>query len=528
MSALSSWLRSAVRTIKPGRRPAPARKNRVHLSLEALETREVPTVAFTPHFSGTAVTPPAGTTLAQEEAASLKSPDVVIIFAGSDWVTGQGPANEQTLLTSIKAILSSKYLSGLQQYGSDGNANFFSSWQTNSAVNLTQGLPGSPNFMPSDSDLHTFVNDQIASEKKINASLVPSATAIYFVINDPTDSKGGGCNSLTGSAVRAAYVGATNFSNGRINQDGFTMAFSHELAESMADEIHVNDPGNLNLSFQICDNEPEAFGNGYGYRINGGTLVQAYWSQSNNAWVVPDGNSQVVTLSWSSTTFNNVFNLTAYGDQPPFGANYNDTFTLDLAPTTTGQRLTLNNQAFSFDNGQLNLIYLYTEGGSNTVNLKYVPFGESVYVDSLSSTSNDTVVVGNNGSLSGITGPISVANSSGGKTALQVTAYADPPTNIKITSGSVTVGGIPIYYTPYAGPSSSVYGVTSVTISDAYGANQIDAESVPAYVPVTVVGNYFDNLFGPAAGQVTLKRIPYHGGGWTTGGGTTTNAPGTP
>ncbi len=64
-----------------------------------------------------------------------------------------------------------------------------------------------------------------------------------------------------------------------------------------------------------------------------------------------------------------------------------------------------------------------------------------------------------------------------------------------------------------------------MTISDAPGTNYIDAQSVPAFVPVTVVGNYFDVLYGPAADQVHLRRIPPLGGGGTTSGGTTGLAP---
>jgi len=135
------------------------------------------------------------------------------------------------------------------------------------------------------------------------------------------------------------------------------------------------------------------------------------------------------------------------------------------------------------------------------------------------------VFVGNNGSLSDVSGPVTVANSSGGKTALHVEAWADPPTNITITSESVSVGSATINYIPCFTPSLAS-GVTSVSISDAYGANHIDAESVPAYVPIDVLGNFFDVLSGPAASQVHLKRAPYGtGGGSTSGGGTTGNAP---
>jgi hypothetical protein len=244
---------------------------------------------------------------------------------------------------------------------------------------------------------------------------------------------------------------------------------------------------------------------------------------------VPDGNSQVVSLSWppsaSPSTFNGTFNLTAYGDQPPFGTNFNDTFILDRNPVNSRQRLTLNNQAFTFDFGQLNLINLYTEGGTNTVNIKSILPGSSVYVDSLSSTSNDTVFVGNNGSLSDVSGPVTVANGFGGKTALYIEAWADPPTTITITSESVSVGSATINYIPCFTPSLAS-GVTRVSISDAYGANHIDAQSVPAYVPVDVLGNFYDVLSGPAANQVHLKRVPYgNGGGGTTGGGTAGFAP---
>jgi hypothetical protein len=502
MSALTSWLRFAARTLAPAHHRRAAAKNRVRLALEALEDRAVPTVAFTPHFSGTAVSPPAGDSLAAEQAASLKSPPVVIIFAGSDWATTQGQTNQQTLLTSVKDILGSKYLSALDQYGSDGKANFFSTWQTNSTPTLTGNTP-------TGSDLHTFVNNQIANEKKTNASLVPSGTALYFVLNDPKDSgtRGGtfGFNDANGTATHVAYVGVKAFSSGALRTYGFTMVFSHELAEAMAPAIHVNDPGNLGLGAQISDGEPENFGAGYGYAIGvNREYVQAYWSQRDGAWVVPDGNSQVVRLNWDTATFNNNYNLEVDGDQ--LGANFNDTLTLTRSPVNGGTRVILNNEVFSFDPGQTPDVHLYSWGGSNTVNVQSVLPGQSVWVDSLSATSNDSVVVGNNGSLANIQGTLNVANSSGGKTNLTIQSWADGPEYIRITDHAITAGSATINYTPYAGPSSGVYGVMGVTIDDAYTQNYIDAESVPAYVPITVEGNPLDVLYGPAANKVHLYR----------------------
>ncbi|HZY87293.1 MAG TPA: hypothetical protein VFE78_20830 [Gemmataceae bacterium] len=502
MSTLFSRLRCAIRTINPvagRRRPAPARKGRVRLALEALEDRAVPTVVFTPQFSGTAVTPPTGTTLAQEEADSLKSPDVVLIFAGSHWTSQQ----QETTRTTVMTLLASPYLSDLTQYGSDGKAIYYSDWSTTSAP----GLTADNKLTPSPSDLRNFITNQITLMGKTSPQSVPSSTAIYFVISDPQDSTTTsgthGRNDFTSSPVHTAYVGTKGFTASDF--DEFTTTFSHELAESMAPGIQMNNPGNLDGDQQICDREPEDFGNGYVYRLSG-VRVQAYWSQANSAWVVPDGNSQFVYLALSSGPSNTVFNLAATGDQ--LSANFNDTFTLDRDPVTQGSRLTLNNQIFSFDPGQLNTIRLLTESGSNTVNIKSVLPGESVTVDSYSSNSNDTVVVGNNGSLRDISGPVNVANSSGGKTALQIQAWADGPADITITNNSVSfLGSATINYTP----SSSVSGVTSVTITDAWAANYINAESVSPYAPVTVLGTPFDILYGPAAKEVLFDPWSHTG-----------------
>jgi hypothetical protein len=500
MSAFSTWLRSSLRRSTRSRRPAPARRNRASLQLESLEDRCVPTIAFTPHFSGTTLAPPSGTTVAQEEAGSLKSPAIVLIFAGSDWTTAQGLANERAVLLGVGAILGSPYLSALTQYGSDGNAVFFSFWQDNSTPTLTGNTP-------SDADLRTYVKNEIATQKQNNPGLVPGSTTIYFVISDPKDAGTAsgtfGYNSSDGSAVHIAYVGAKAFTGGALQQDAFTQVFSHELAEAMVPAIHVNDPGGLNEGYQIADGEPENFGSGYGYRLNG-VRVQAYWSQRDSAWIVPDGNSQKFTLGWSAGTFDGTFNLDVVGDQ--LGANFNDTITLDRDPGTFGSRVTMNGESASFDPGQIRQISLLTSGGSNTVNVKSVPFGETVFVDSGSTSSNDNVIVGNNGSLADIQGSLNVANSCGGKTALTIQAWADGPKYITITDHSIAVGSATINYTPDSGPSAGVSGVTSVTIDDAWGRNYINALSVPPNVPISVIGNFWDWLYGPAASQVHLFR----------------------
>ena len=116
MSSLQRWLGKSLRTVtaRAGqpktRRAAPPRKNRARPGQESLEGRCVPTILFTPHFSGTAEFAPAGLTISQDHANSLSSPSVVLIFSGSYWTTTNGSYDRQSLTTAIQGIIGSGYL----------------------------------------------------------------------------------------------------------------------------------------------------------------------------------------------------------------------------------------------------------------------------------------------------------------------------------------------------------------------------------------------------------------------------------
>ena len=461
----------------------------------------MPTILFTPHFPGTAEYAPSGSTIAQDHASSLSSPSVVFIFSGSYWTTPQGNSDQQSLTASMKGILSSGYLGALDQYGSDGKAVYYGSLQDNSTPTLTGKTP-------TITDLSTYVQAEIKS----HSSSVPSGTnVLYMVVNDPKDSyKSAATYGLnwSNSSQHTAYVGAVANSGGSIDTDGFTQVFSHELAESMAAAVHVNDPGGLGLGYQIADGEPEISATVTPTAWPTAAWCRAYWSQRDGGWVVPDGNSQRFTLSWASSTFNNTFNLQVNGDQ--LGVNYNDDITVDRSPNTSGTRVTMDGQSASFALGAIKSLNINTGGGYNTVHLKGVESGETVNVDSFSTNSFDDVIVGSNGSLAGIQGTVNVSNSSG-RSWLQIDDSNDEARNITITDHSVTFQGLTtINYTPFAGPSGGfVHGVMGLEIDDTWGANEIDALSVPAYMPVSIEGNPLDNLFGPSGREAGLNRAGY-------------------
>src|SRR5262249_18532658 len=122
------------------------RSRKASLQVEVLEQRDVPTIAFVPHFGAETVA------LGSANAGTL-NPTVNVIFSGPFWNTTIGQQDEATIINSTKAILSGPYLSGLTQYGSDGKATFGQSW------NDPATLPKSP----SQSQIQGFLQNSITA-----------------------------------------------------------------------------------------------------------------------------------------------------------------------------------------------------------------------------------------------------------------------------------------------------------------------------------------------------------------------------
>jgi hypothetical protein len=89
-SFFRSWFRRGERTTQPihSRATPPKNRPRTRPTLEALEDRLVPTVAFIPQMGNSVL--PTVTSPTSAESASLQSPPVVLIFTGSYWQTKQG------------------------------------------------------------------------------------------------------------------------------------------------------------------------------------------------------------------------------------------------------------------------------------------------------------------------------------------------------------------------------------------------------------------------------------------------------
>ena len=116
-------------------------------------------------------------------------------------------------------------------------------------------------------------------------------------------------------------------------------------------------------------------------------------------------------------------------------------------------------------------------------------------------------MVGNQGSLAGISGPVNVSNTSG-QTSLEIDGFADGARTVDITDHSVDFSGLA--HINYKGgklwADNSLHGVTSLDVVDGKGSNKVEVDSVPALTDVTLWGDTQDMIFGAAAGLIQVHK----------------------
>jgi hypothetical protein len=310
------------------------------------------------------------------------------------------------------------------------------------------------------------------------------------------------------------WAGVSN--DTKVWKDAFTLTLSHELAETISDPdsagIRVNPPNglppSLNGGTQIGDNEPEPSGGiHYGYRLNG-AWVQPYWSNQDQAFIVPDGYKQNFYLDpiWSGTSFGGTYNLRIAGDQ--LGVNYADD--IQVASLNSGANVSVvqNSEAAVFEPGMIKNISVDTRGGSNTVRVTGVPAGVALNIDS-SGQSTDQVTIGSDSSsLAAIQGTVNVSNTSG-QTTLTVDGLDSGAGHVTVTDHSVDFSQMPGTIN-YSGGTKwndgSLHGVITVEVIDGKGNNTVDLESVPALSNVSLYADTGDAISGPAVGKVFIQK----------------------
>ncbi len=443
-----NWLKRVFQT-KSTSRPRP------RLSVEALEDRTTPSILFTPTLG-----PETATTAGGPVLGSSSDVHIYLVFWGSYWYTREGTAYQSQILNAVNPVLSSSpYLDGLHQYGVQHRA----------SLDLTYGDNhwGDDPSDPPDNFSTTDAKNSVT--RTINNGMPFDSNGIYLVLTEPgkTSSAKDPSTGLPDAGWHTNRT-VTDRSDGKskplyygwVSTDGtvdtVTSILSHEVVETMTDPR----PGGWTISpstpleNEIADQEAQR----YHYRING-YLVQAYWSQSDGAFRVDDGNSQNFYVKNNQLVIN--------GDQ--FGYGYGDTISIDVN-AAGGVSVTLNGEAVSFVKDQITSIVVNTGAGSNTVFVHNEAQDVSLTIND---GGNDEVLIGDNGSVQGIRGAVQIYNPSY-RTDLGIDDSADTSAQTAEISDQDVYGLAPadIYF--------HTNSLSSLTILGGSGGNTFDIIDTPS------------------------------------------------
>jgi hypothetical protein len=313
-------------------------------------------------------------------------PSVDLIFWGTGWSAGSGPALRTSLEHAVDAILQGPYLTGLGQYRHIG-----------------PGLRVRSDAITTSNPPSCFTNGQVNGMLLTNLGnhALPNPAIdnqlLYMVIPQPGS---GTCSDIGGEHFSDTFNG-THFhfgwtiNNG--NLDTLTTIFSHELVEAASDA----EPNN-NVAFYVPSTNDEIGdkeAQNYSYRLpNSDILVQSYLSQQDHAYIVPTGQSQNFIVTNSSSRI-----LGVTGDQL---GNHNDTITIDRS-SGGGVRVTLNGEVAQFDPGQISFIVVNSGTGNDVINVL-----RTAVPVAINSAGAATVNVGVGGSVQSILGAVTITNSS--------------------------------------------------------------------------------------------------------------------
>ncbi len=542
------------------RTPRNGPNRRSPLLLEQLEGRSVPTILVRPTFGPEAQ--------AQDGGAALSSPPVYLIFWGSSW-GGTGGTPPSPYSRSIGAfaseVINSPYLQVVKQYGSpksDGRA-----FLRNGQVAFDASDP--PNKFQTDA-ITQVIRNQILPGGTLQDTLPELGGSglppIYVVITQPdVVSALDGASGYNATYTQAGfdilntipvhYIWCKTADPGdalsnlqtAINQ--FTLEFSHEMAEAMSDpgrqgfEVLPGIGGVLG-SFtgagpnesQIGDYEPES-GNGYVFHNAGlasEPLVQAVWSRAHGAFEVDEGNAQDFLLTpvpgaWTLSTDPNAtpsfnqfypgYDLQLLGDQESHTlGTVDDHIVIDSLfvddPVVPGLVVTLNNESVYFDPGTIRNITIDPGLGVNEIDIKGVPSGTSVLVQSTAGDDgpgHDTVVIGSDGTTTKVVGDVNITGDLPGNVDLTIDDSARPTAaSFMIAQGSVSETDLftgssqgTISYGQHVLSSLSVRGGGgALPFGKGGNAFTVDIERDPAEPLASSFITNLDTGTGPASGMV--------------------------
>jgi hypothetical protein len=214
-----------------------------------------------------------------------------LIFWGKEWASSAPPASMTTVINDVETILAGPYLEGLQQYA-------VSHVHVDRVIDLS--LEDPPNPIGEDD-----AGDRV--KQMIDDGVVPhpdeETTPAVYVVFLPSKVKhktlslppeGGrhssylDWNNFWFSSIYVAWVGNDG------TRDSISATFSHELVETLTDpegdgwQVEPRSRFNWNEICDVCAS---------GFRLNG-VVVASYWSNLDNACIVPDRTQTTFNVQW--------------------------------------------------------------------------------------------------------------------------------------------------------------------------------------------------------------------------------------
>jgi hypothetical protein len=428
------------------------------LAVEPLEDRAVPAILFQPGVA--------------EHAFNMGGPVInnvhpYIVFWGNGWNTGSGPAMRANLISFVNNLVTSEYVSHLSEYRSSIGAGIPAAWTT-----FTDSSPGAtfsagdPGGMLDFGFLDGHIPDPFYHA---------DANRLYIVIPQP----GSVMNNAFEEGSDAYHAGTVFFPPplfvpptpaifAAVSNDGVlddvTNSLSHEIIEAISDPtlmaINVS-PGSV-FNNEIADNEAGS----YIYRFDGVNLVQSWFSQADDAFIVPITN-QIQNFVVSNGV------LTVSGDQL---ANKNDSISIGTS-SWGGVQVTLNGETATFEPYTVSSVVINTGTGNDTVTIGSTPTGIPITVNLGNGT--DTVNVGDSLNRLVQHGAVTVNGGSGTATLNVNDQGTQSSETYTITSNSVsrTSGDVaPVYYSH----------IQNVNVNTGVATETVNVQSTPAGTVTTV------------------------------------------
>jgi hypothetical protein len=247
-------------------------------------------------------------------SGGLHHAEIIPVFWGSSWT----PAQQAAVVGMIQQVVNGAYLGALGQYGGDGiqvgparmvpTAPIRSGTPvahcSNGAVCTGMQIVGSCG----DGTLCGVNDTEAMLNATISAGIVPpppatnGAADVVYAAFPPagfTIGARNGHGSWNGRSYTYLWVPA-----------GVALGFTHELVESITNNVTVTNCGNLNNQIvDVCKD---------GHEVQGGQDLAAYWSAADSACVIPEGWGGVfayngVPNSWSQIITSTVRQVDAGG-----------------------------------------------------------------------------------------------------------------------------------------------------------------------------------------------------------------------